>query len=187
MDDRSTSLWKIYEGWEGFNTSLIKAVEQSTPEALAYRPAEEMRSAGEVFRHISKGRIDWFHRMAAPGSHELVQQIQEWKTDAAGNRYVDEEAFSTTPSDLIHWLNATWGMIEQTLRQWTVEDLSRTYRHTFKGVTYVVSHQWTIWRIMAHDIYHGGQLTILLSSQGIDMPELHWLGGHLTEPPLAAD
>jgi uncharacterized damage-inducible protein DinB len=181
----STSLKKVFEGWDGYNTSLVKAVEQSTPEALAHSPGPDMRTAGEVFRHVALGRVNWFHRMNAPGSAELVRQIEHWVTDSVGNRYIKEEEYPTTAPDLIHWLEATWGMIERALDEWTVEDLYRTYRHTFMGQTYAVSYQWTVWRIMAHDIHHGGQLTILLGSQGIDLPELAWLGGHLTEPPLA--
>jgi hypothetical protein len=49
----------------------------------------------------------------------------------------------------------------------------------------VVSRQWTIWRIMAHDIHHGGELVLMLGMQGIDNFELGDLGGHIIEPPLA--
>lgn len=40
---------------------------------------------------------------------------------------------------------------------------------------------------MAHDIHHGGQLTIMLGAQGIDPPDLSGQGGHIIEPPLADD
>jgi len=75
-------------------------------------------------------------------------------------------------------------MVESTLAHWTVDDLSHTYRHSYQGKIYAVSRQWTIWRIMAHDIHHGGQLSELLSMQGITPLELTLLGGHLTEPPI---
>ncbi len=48
---------------------------------------------------------------------------------------------------------------------------------------YLVSRQWTIWRILSHDLHHGGQLAILLGLQGIDIPDLGERGGHLTELP----
>ena len=76
-------------------------------------------------------------------------------------------------------------MIEQTLTHWTISDLTQTYQHTYWGKTYAISRQWTIWRILAHDLHHGGELGILLGMQGIGIPELGDLGGHLTEPPLA--
>ena len=71
-------------------------------------------------------------------------------------------------------------MIETTLNTWTVADLAQTYRHIREGKIYAVTRQWTIWRIMSHDLHHGGQLALLLGLQGIDVPEFSDKGGHLT-------
>ncbi|MBW3623076.1 MAG: DinB family protein [Armatimonadetes bacterium] len=184
MDPSSPSLMSVYEGWAGFNTSLVRAVAPRSSEELAYRPAPGMRSAGEIARHLSAGRINWFQRMDPPGLNEVARHVPEWK-QWEGNRFVAEDSLPEDGEGLARWLNLTWGMVEETLNEWTVEDLSRTYRHTYFGQTYRVSYQWTIWRIMAHDIYHGGQLTILFGAQEIDLPDLAGQGGHLTEPPLA--
>jgi uncharacterized damage-inducible protein DinB len=181
------SLANVYDGWQGYNTSLVHAVQSLTPEQLAWRPAPGFRSVGELARHISLGRLAWFIRMGAPRSVELAEWISEWDTDSHGNRYVIEEAVAITDraSELVRWLEDTWGMIGETLESWTVPDLSRSYRHTWRGDTYAVSHQWTIWRIMAHDIHHGGELSLMLGMQGIEAFELSDLGGHIVEPPLA--
>lgn len=179
------SLTAVYEGWAGYQTSLLKAIEPRTPEELAFRAAPDLRSVGEIVRHISVGRYTWFLRMPIPGREEFVQQIPEWITDAEGNRHVREDALSTEPAELVRWLEMSWRVVETVLNQWTVEDLAKTYRHTFRGTTYDVSHQWTIWRILAHDIQHGGQISMLMYMQDIEIFELGFLGGHLTEPPLA--
>lgn len=71
-------------------------------------------------------------------------------------------------------------MIETTLTTWTVADLAQTYRHLREGKIYAVTRQWTIWRVMSHDLHHGGQLALMLSLQGIDVPEFSDTGGHLT-------
>ena len=78
-------------------------------------------------------------------------------------------------------------MIAATLHQWSVPDLSRTYRQEYQGKVYQVSYQWVIWRILTHDVHHGGELAVMLGIQGIEIPELGDLFGHLTEPPLAED
>ena len=88
-------------------------------------------------------------------------------------------------TELLRWLEASWRMIETTLTTWTVADLRQSYRYTREGKMYVVSRQWTIWRIMAHDLHHGGQIAFALGMQGIDIPDLGDQGGHLTELPLA--
>lgn len=77
-------------------------------------------------------------------------------------------------------------MIESTLTTWTVADLARTYRHRWNGQVYQVSTQWTLWRILTHDVHHGGELSLMLGLQGIKAFALSGLFGHITLPPLAA-
>ena len=146
-------LASVFEGWEGFNRSLVSAFAPLNQEQLAFRAAAEMRSVGEIALHIADGRVDWFRRMSAPGSAELQAKIES------------RSAAPSEAGEICAWLDDTWRMIETTLSQWTVDDLAITYNHPYQGKVYAVSRQWTIWRIMAHDIYHGG---------------------HLTEPPVVA-
>ncbi|AIE85748.1 DinB family protein [Fimbriimonas ginsengisoli] len=168
------SLAFVYKGWEGFNQSLISALDGLSSEHLAFRSSTEMRTVGEIFWHISAGRVDWFRRLPAPGSAELQKEIEARQ---AGGAPFDAD-------ELAEWLRRTWVMVDATLRQWSVEDLAATYPHGYQGTTYAVSRQWTIWRIMAHDIYHGGQLSELLAMQGVIPLELTILGGHLTVPAI---
>lgn len=172
MSESHERLSYVYEGWEGYNLSLVNAVEALTPAQLAFRSTTQMRSVGEVFLHIGDGRVDWFQRLEAPFSKELRSTIES------------RVALPATGRELADWLNETWKMVEATLSQWTVHDLSQTFVQPYQGKVYAVSRQWVIWRIMAHDIHHGGQLTELLSIQGVFPPELTLLGGHLTEPKV---
>ena len=42
------------------------------------------------------------------------------------------------------------------------------------------------WRVISHDLHHGGELAVTLGMQGIALPELGDEGGHLSErAPLA--
>jgi len=187
MTTDTKSLAFVLDGWNGYQTSLTKAIAPLTPEQLAYRSAPDFRSVGELARHIALGRLTWFVRMDAPGSAELAKQIPEWVGDRDGNRHVaEEEVVGTDRADeLVKWLESSWSMVQSTLKEWTVDDLAKTYRHKFMGTVYEVSRQWTTFRMLAHDIHHGGQLSILLGEQGIEAFELIGLGGHIVEPPVA--
>ena len=187
MSVNTQSLAFVLDGWNGYQSSLAKAIAPLTTEQLAYRAAPDFRSVGELARHISLGRIGWFIRMDAPGSAELAMQIPEWATDRDGNRHIVEEGVvgADRAEELVQWLISSWGMVQSTLAEWTVDDLTRTYRHKYMGTVYEVSRQWTTFRILAHDIHHGGQLSILLGEQGIEAFELIGLGGHIVEPPVA--
>lgn len=189
MSRSTISLMTIFDGWNGYNQSIINAVKPLTPVQLAWRPADNLNSTGELVRHISLGRITWFMRMGAPGTAGIVSLIHDWEQDPDGNQNIVEESIAITQqqTELIHWLNITWQMIENTLNLWNIDDLSQTYHHRWRGETYAVSRQWTIWRVMNHDLHHGGELSLMLGLQGIQTFELGDLFGHIIMPSLLND
>ncbi len=176
MIEREIPLAKIFEGWDGYQTSIVHAIQPLTSEQLTWRPATKLRSVGELASHIATGRIDWFSRIQAPGSAELLQKL---------NALGSQTAFADQKEEIIHWLEMSWQMIADMLNQWTLQDLFRTYRQEYGGKIFAVSYQWTIWRILIHDVHHGGELAVMLGMQGVAVPELGDLGGHLVMPPLA--
>jgi uncharacterized damage-inducible protein DinB len=183
----TNSLQDIYEGWNGYHQSIVNAVKPLTPEQLHWRPAENFNSVGDLVRHISLGRLTWLMRMGAPGSAEAAKRISEWEQDSDGNSHIVETSIAITeqPAELVYWLNLTWQIIENSLALWTVADLFQTYKHTWNGQVYEVSRQWTLWRVMSHDLHHGGELSLMLGLQGIEAFELSTLFGHIISPPLS--
>jgi uncharacterized damage-inducible protein DinB len=175
MLDTSTPLSKVFDGWEGYNTSIMHSLQPLIQAQLDWRPAEKLRSVGELTSHIALGRLGWFIRLQAPGSAELFQEAMDlgW-----------ESAIASKKDEIIRWLDATWRMIGYSLSQWTLSDLWRTFEQEYQGVKYKVSYQWVIWRVLAHDMHHGGELAVMLGMQDIAIPELGDLGGHITVPPV---
>ena len=197
MTTTAPSLMSIYEGWDSHQLALVRAITPLTPEQLAWRPAPHLSSVGELISHTALARLWWFHKMGAPGSAELARQIAPWAGEKVNaedptelHRWADaleqqEAAIAGNLTELLRWLEASWQMIETTLTTWTVADLTQTYRHIREGKMYVISRQWTIWRVLSHDLHHGGELAILLGLQDIEIPDLGDRGGHLTELSLA--
>lgn len=182
MNSDSTPLSTVFNGWDSYHTSIVHAIQPLTREQITWRPAPHLRSVGEVASHLALGRIEWFARMPAPGSIELAQKAAVAAVNAATNR--QNAALAENRELMIEWLEASWQMIAITLNQWTVKDLARTYQHPYQGHIFEVSYQWTIWRILTHDIHHGGELALMLGMQNIQVPELGDLFGHLTMPPI---
>jgi uncharacterized damage-inducible protein DinB len=192
MTTTSPFLQTIYEGWDSHQQALMRAVTPLTPEQLAWRPAPDQASVNELIAHIAGARLWWFYKMGAPGSAALARQIAPWAPETLDAGDSDalkawleanlqwEEPLTKTPGESLKWLESTWGMIERTLNTWTVADLAQTYRHIREGKIYAVTRQWTIWRILSHDLHHGGQVALMLGLQGVEAPELGERGGHLT-------
>ena len=179
-------LARILEGWDGYQTSLMHAVTPLTGEQLSWRPAPERRSVGELVRHLSLGRITWLTRMGAPGVDAAVRQVPRWYTDADGASHAVEESVSCDQAGVLgEWLALSWLPIRRLLDEWTADHLFQSYPHRFRGVDYSVSRQWTLWRVMSHDLHHGGQIATMLAVQNVDAFELRALGGHIVAPPMA--
>ncbi len=197
MSTTSPSLPFVYEGWDSHQRALMHAVTPLRPSQLAWRPAPNQSSVYELIAHIAGGRLWWFYKMQAPGSAALARQIAPWagETFNAGDtnelgRWFEanvqlEETLEKTPGESLKWLESTWQMIDLTLNTWTVDDLAQTYQHIRENQIYAVTRQWTIWRVMSHDLHHGGQIALMLGLQGIAVPELGDKGGHLTPWTLA--
>jgi hypothetical protein len=47
----------------------------------------QLRSVGELVRHIALGPIERFRRMPAPGSEQIHSQIEAWEEDLHRNHY----------------------------------------------------------------------------------------------------
>jgi uncharacterized damage-inducible protein DinB len=128
------------------------------------------------------GRVTWLSRMGAPGIDTVAQRVPRWLTEDDGTRRVVEESVpSDDPALLAEWLTLSWRPIQRLLEEWSIDDLF----HTYRLAEYIVSRQWTIWRIMSHDIHHGGQMAMMLALQGIDAFELRALDRHVITPPIA--
>jgi len=178
------SLQFVFDGWDGYNASLRSAVEPRTAEELAWRPSAGLSSVGEVVAHLAFARPAWFSKMDAPGALALHERYVSLR--GPDKQWLDS-ALLVSPNRLVEMLDETWWVIKPTLERWTVEDLPALYRLEYEGVPYAFSRQWMVWRVLSHDMHHGGQLSQMLYQQGIDIPELGDRGGHLTEPPVWQD
>ena len=182
MSSKALSLMSVYEGWDGLQVALVRAVAPLSPGQLAWRGAPHLRSVGELVAHIITGRITWIHDILGVEGPEAAQWLETWSAGDALKPGTEENAAA-----LVSGLEATWRMIEGALNSWTTDDLGKTLRHAWQGKTWAISRQWILWRIMDHDIHHGGELAFALGMQGIAIPDLGDAGGHLTEVPLAED
>src|SRR5512140_3117134 len=119
MTLETPALLTVFSGWDGYQQSLVAALAPRSKEELRYRSAPDRRSVGEIAAHIAFGRLDWFHRMGAPGAAALVEQAAPWWQPWQPL----DPAITERKDDLAHWLEATWQMVEGCLAQWTVADL----------------------------------------------------------------
>src|SRR5689334_22410718 len=144
MGSETIALSTVFDGWQGHQISLVKAVEPLTREQLSYRSVPGLRTVGEIANHIASGRVDWLARIGE-ASPELARQVQAWD---------ERDGASEDAAELARRLEISWQLVEDKLKSWSVADLPRVYPLPYGGKTYAVSRQWVLWRIMAHDLHH---------------------------------
>jgi uncharacterized damage-inducible protein DinB len=173
MTSSARPLSSVYQGWEGYQQSLVHAIAPLSAEHLAWRGAPGLRSLSEIAAHIGDGRIRWFLGVLGAGS-------EEQRAEVAALAPTGGLVGVSRPAQLVGWLELSWAVVEEALAGWTTDNLDESVKQSYQGQTYSIPRQWVIWRVMAHDLHHGGELALSLGMQGIAIPELGDQGGHLT-------
>ena len=174
----------VLDGWVDYNDALLEALDAMDDEDLLRADAPDRRSPADLLRHIALGRVVWLTRIGAPGFAELDYAVPRHHVLPDGTRFLDEGSVPLERGVLRDWLLRTGSALRSTLAEWTAEDLRPAVRHDYQGTAYALSRQWVLFRILLHDVHHGGQLSMLCQERGIDAPSLVQLGGHLPVPPV---
>ena len=180
----ATPLSLVYDGWVRYNDALLEVLDNAPEEFLLTSAGPDVKPPAEILRHIALGRIEWLARIDAPGFVDLRSRLPGVRTLDNGAVLVPQDCIALERQELRSWLVESAAALERTLSEWTTDDLARTFRHPYQGTDYALSAQWVLFRIVIHDFHHGGQLSLICQLAGVDAPQLVWLGGHLTEPPV---
>jgi uncharacterized damage-inducible protein DinB len=169
------TLQPLYDGWAKHNDLLVGALRDLTPEQLALRPGPDMWSVWQLAGHAAGARTYWFHDNLGEGDPDLrdlfrvaTTTVPDLPIEDAG--WEDDEDHPRTADELVDALGRTWSMIDRCLRRWTPEDLAAEFARP--GSSRVHTRGWVIWHLMEHDVHHGGEISLILGSNGIPALDL---------------
>ncbi|HUS15470.1 MAG TPA: DinB family protein [Chloroflexia bacterium] len=145
----------IYASWETYQGQLITALTPLTPEQLAWRPAEGLRSLGQLATHIVSVRAGWFY-FDLGEQDPTIRAIAEWGEPGAPPR---------TAAEFVEALHTTWAFMQGCIARWTPADLAEVIEPP--GEDYKITRAWVIWHLIEHDLHHGGELSYSLGIQGL--------------------
>ncbi|HEX2915985.1 MAG TPA: DinB family protein [Chloroflexia bacterium] len=171
MTQIQPSLTPFYKGWDIFHQHLVAAIAPLIPEQLALRSAPQNYSIGMIATHIVGARVFWFYTWMGERSVDLAS-YEVW------NFQVREDGLDPLhlPEELIRGLEKSWQIIQNTLAHRTPADLDLLYPDPYPDPNEVDnsarSLQWIIWHTLEHDIQHGGELSSILSVNGLPTIDL---------------
>jgi uncharacterized damage-inducible protein DinB len=89
MGNEAFALTMVFDGWQGHQISLVKAVERLTREQLVYRSVSGLRTVGQIVNHIACGRAGWLLSIGEV-STEQVGLVEAWEEgDGASEKAVE--------------------------------------------------------------------------------------------------
>lgn len=161
MAEHGTQALALYPGWDAYQDLLAQTVAPLTAEQIALRAAPHLRSIGENCRHIIGARARWC-LFGLGISDETLTAFAEWDNTNMPER---------SAAELVSGLRKSWHVLRDALASMTPADLDRTVPNTdpepVPGEPEAFTVGWIIWHLIEHDVFHGGEISLILGANGL--------------------
>ncbi|HEX6293130.1 MAG TPA: DinB family protein [Herpetosiphonaceae bacterium] len=162
MTELSEPMTTIYDGWHTHQARLIAALTPLTDDQLALRAAPDLRSIGDIARHMIGARARWFYLLMNEGG-DAFATLGAWDRPEMPTR---------SAAELVTGLETTWQGMQEAIRRWTPDDWQQTYLGEGPDEPATITRYWVIWHLIEHDLHHGGEIGITLGAHGLPAPDL---------------
>ncbi|MCB1176096.1 MAG: DinB family protein [Leptospiraceae bacterium] len=146
------NLYDLYPHWKTRTERVRESLNNLTKEQLEFRHREDMRSLGNLYRHIIAAEIYWFHDVVGN----------------SGNKYkeIEDDELPDAESILNKWEEVR-AKSQELVATFSMADLSNKFKN-FKNREYELSY--IIWHVAEHEIHHSGQISQMLRVLRLNSP-----------------
>lgn len=88
-------------------------------------------------------------------------------TDPTGRGWEDDLAQPRSAAELVGALTSSWTIVERCLSTWAAETLGQEARRTRDTVVQIHTRQSVLLRLLTHDAFHCGEISLTLGSNGL--------------------
>jgi len=160
----------FYAGWRHANDSLIGALERLSPEQLQLPVGSPTWPIWASASHIAGARVFWLCSVFKEPGAETTPF-----TDPTGVGWEDDLGRPRRANELVHALTSSWDIVERCLATWTPATLGLEARRTRGDEVRIHTRQSVLVRLITHDAYHCGEISLVLGSHGLGAIDL-WTG-----------
>lgn len=170
---RAVEMKAFYDGWANQQELLIESIRPLSFEQMQLRAAPGEWAIWQLASNMAGGRLYWLCHMLGENDRGLRHMFRVehttvpdlplewagWEDNADQPRSADE---------LIDAFQKTWGVIDASLEHWTMADLNvETTNIDAYGREVSISPAWVLWRVMAHEVHHGSEISLILRVHGL--------------------
>jgi len=162
----------LFRGWELQNERLVARLRGLTLEQLQLPIGSPSWPVWASAAHVAGARVMWLCSVfKEPGAEttgfgDLDLMRMGWEDDLEHPRGADE---------LVHALESSWAIVDRCLSTWTVDSLEQEARRVREDEVQMHTRQSVLFRLVTHDAYHAGEISLTLGSAGLGEIDL-WRG-----------
>lgn len=157
-----------YDMWPQYDRRLREIVAAMTDEQLAIRPSPEGLPIWAVVGHTAAMRVYWLCEIVGEdGAHTTP-----FFTDAGTIDWADDLDHPRGADELADALDSTFRLIDGCLDRWTVGMLRDQIQRRYDGTVQVHTRSSILQRLLTHEAYHCGELSLALGIHGLPQIDL---------------
>jgi uncharacterized damage-inducible protein DinB len=157
------SVAAVYEGWPRVQAHLVKRIPELGPDELALKSSQDGWPIWAIAGHIAGTRAYWLCSVCQEPGVETTPF-----TDPANDGWEDHLDRPRGAVELLAALESTWRIVESCLELWTPEMLGESFSRQRNGETEHHSRQSVLTRLVMHDSFHSGEISLLLGARGLE-------------------
>jgi uncharacterized damage-inducible protein DinB len=155
------SVEPIFEGWQRTQAHLIHRVPKLGPQELQLRASPDGRPIWAIVSHLAVVRVYWLCGVLKERSAETMPFL-----DPLGEGWEDRLDVPRRSAELMFAVQSSGQIIELCLASWTPEMLGETFTRVREGNLQQHTRQSVLTRLVMHDAYHCGEVSILFGTHG---------------------
>lgn len=154
---------RFYEPWALFNERMIEAVRPLDAKQLALRLAPDQLPIWAMAAHVAGARVFWLCTRFGEPCPEPTPYI-DLETGEGWDDHPDEPR---SADELVAALESSWRVVAGCLERWTPAQLFEPFGPQAAKRTLVKTRQGVAVRLLSHDAYHAGELSLVLGANGL--------------------
>jgi len=168
------SIARAYADWAGYQRRIAARLGAMSEADLGLAVEINGWPIWAVAGHTAGARVYWLcHVLGEPGAETTPF------TDPTGFGWEDDLTTVRSRDDVVRAFDTSWRVVAGCLERWTPPDLDREVRRTGPAGTQVHTRQSILLRLLTHEAYHAGEISLTLARHGgepIDLwPTAEWL------------
>ena len=172
----TSNIRPFYADWAGYNRRVAEALGRLSTDDLALKAGFYQWPIWAVAGHTVGTRVFWLCQVVGePGADTTPFN------DPTGFGWEDDLSVVRSAEELVGAYESTWRIVAGCLERWTPATLGQPIRRQGRAGVSLHTRQSILLRMINHEAYHAGEISLALSSNGrepIDLwPPADWAEG----------